>query len=42
MVLDILTVLFLFFGVHLLLRLIRRRRRDVLYGPYVSENEDER
>jgi hypothetical protein len=42
MVLDILTVLFLFLGLHLLLRLIRGRRRDVLYGPYVSEKEDER
>jgi hypothetical protein len=39
MVLDILTVLFPFLGLHLLLRLIGGRRRDVLYGPYVSETK---
>ena len=36
MILDILTVLFFVLGFFLFLWMIGQRRRDVLYGPYVS------
>ncbi len=37
MILDILTVLFFVLGFFLILWMIRQRRRDVLYGPYVTK-----
>jgi hypothetical protein len=37
MILDILTVLFFVLGFVLILRMIGERRRDVLYGPYVTK-----
>lgn len=36
MILDILTVLFFVLGFFLILWMIGQRRRDVLYGPYVT------
>ena len=37
MILDTLTVLFFVLGFFLILWMIRQRRRDVLYGPYVTK-----
>jgi hypothetical protein len=36
MIFDILTVLFFVLGFFLILWMIGQRRRDVLYGPYVT------
>jgi hypothetical protein len=37
MIIDILTVLFFVLGFFLILWMIGQRRRDVLYGPYVTK-----
>lgn len=38
MILDILTVLFFVSGLLLIFCMVRKRRRDVLHGPYVSKS----
>src|SRR6267154_1152090 len=38
-ILDILTVLFFVLGFALVLRMVGKRRRDVLHGPYVTKTK---
>jgi hypothetical protein len=39
MILDFLTVLFFVAGLLLIYRMVRRRRRDVLHGKYLTRPE---